>query len=160
INPTPGAIDVIGRPGTGVRSLTTAGDSLVIGGEISIVMEEGFSIASSSPPVGNLFAPLTAASFTEVPINSFNPDDQATYNHATSATIYDSLGNPHIMTQYFVKQPFDPLDPSTSPNHWQLFVLIDGQEVGDPDPTLPSPENTAPTRAMYNVHFNSDGTLN
>ncbi|HEY7883836.1 MAG TPA: flagellar hook-basal body complex protein [Cellvibrionaceae bacterium] len=160
INPTPGAIDIIGRPGTGIQSLTTAGDSLVVGGEISIVMEEGFSIASSSPPVGNLFAPLIATSFTEVPINSFNPDDQATYNHATSNRIYDSLGNPHIMSQYFVKQPFDPLDPSTSPNHWQMFVLIDGQEVGDPDPTLPSPENTVPTRAMYNVHFNSDGTLN
>lgn len=160
INPTAGQVDVIGRNGTGVQSLTTVTDSLVVGGEIEIVMEEGFSITDSTPAVGNLFAPLTPASFTEVPINSFDPDDQATYNHATSSTIFDSLGNPHIMTQYFVKQPYDPLDPSTSPNHWEMHVLIDGQEVGDPDPTLPSPENTLPTRATFNVHFNDDGTLN
>ncbi|MBU2887257.1 flagellar hook-basal body complex protein [Gilvimarinus agarilyticus] len=160
VNATPGVLDVIGRSGTGVQSLTGINDGLVIGGEVSIVMEEGYVIADSVPAVGNLFAPLTAASFTEVPINSFDPNDQATYNHATSATVHDSLGNPHTMTQYFVKQPYDPADASTSPNHWVMYVQVDGQEVGDPDPTLPSPENTLPTRASYNVHFNEDGSLN
>lgn len=160
VNPTPGVIDVIGRAGTGVQSLTSVNDGLVVGGEVSIVMEEGYTIADSVPAVGNLFAPLTSASFTEVPINSFDPNDQATYNHATSATVYDSLGNAHVMTQYFVKQPYDPADASTSPNHWVMYVQIDGQDVGDPDPTLPSPDNTLPTRASYNIHFNEDGSLN
>ncbi|MDO3382615.1 flagellar hook-basal body complex protein [Gilvimarinus algae] len=160
VNPTAGVIDVIGRSGTGVQNLSSTTDGLVVGGEVSIVMEEGFSVASSTPAVGNLFAPLTATSFTDVPINQFDPNDQATYNHGNSTTIYDSLGNPHIMTQYFVKQPFDPMDPSTSPNHWLMYVQIDGQNVGDPDPTLPSPQNTEATMASYNVHFNEDGTLN
>ncbi|MDO3385082.1 flagellar hook-basal body complex protein [Gilvimarinus sp. SDUM040013] len=160
INPTAGVIDVIGRSGTGVQNLSAINDGLVVGGEVSIIMEEGYVVADSVPAVGNLFAPLTAASFTDVPINSFDPNDQATYNHATSATVYDSLGNPHVMTQYFVKQPYDPADGSTSPNHWLMFVQIDGQDVGDPDPTLPSPENTLPTQASYNVHFNEDGSLN
>lgn len=160
INPAAGQVDVIGRNGTGLQSLTNVTDALTIGGEINIVMNEGFSVTNSTPVVGNLFAPLTPASFTEVPINSFDPNDQATYNHATSTQIFDSLGNPHIMTQYFVKQPYNPQDLSTSPNHWVMHVLIDGQEVGDPDPTLPSPENTLPARASFNVHFNDDGTLN
>jgi len=160
INPAAGQVDVIGRNGTGLQSLTNVTDALTIGGEINIVMNEGFSVTNSTPAVGNLFAPLIPASFTEVPINSFDPNDQATYNHATSVQIFDSLGNPHIMTQYFVKQPYNPQDLSTSPNHWVMHVLIDGQEVGDPDPTLPSPENTLPSRASFNVHFNDDGTLN
>lgn len=156
----PGVVDVIGRPGTPVQSLTTSTDGLVVGGDMNIVMDDGYVVTDSQPTVGNLFAPFTAASFTEVPINSFDPENQATYNHATSTTVFDSLGNPHVMTQYFVKQTYDPLDPSTSPNHWIMYALIDGQMVGDPDSTLPSPENTLATQAAYNVHFRENGTLN
>lgn len=155
-----GTMDVIGRSGTGTQTLNTLDDAAVIGGSIDVVMAEGFSITDSSPDVGNLFAPLTAASFEEIPINAFDPSDQATYNHSTSATVYDSLGNQHEMTQYFVKQPYDSEDPSTSRNHWEMYVQIDGENVGDPDSTLPSPENTEPTMASFNVHFNSDGSFN
>jgi len=55
--------------------------------------------------------------------NSFNSDDPNTYNHSTSTTIYDSLGNPHEMTQYFVKE-----DPAN--NAWKSYVEIDGERVG------------------------------
>ncbi|MDD4457582.1 MAG: flagellar hook-basal body complex protein, partial [Syntrophotalea acetylenica] len=33
----------------------------------------------------------------------FNPTDTATYNYSNSATIYDSLGNTHLLTTYFTK---------------------------------------------------------
>src|SRR5690606_18398622 len=36
--------------------------------------------------------------------------------------------------------------------------LIDGQEVGDPDPTLPFPENLEPTRYRKELYFNQDGS--
>ncbi|WP_111643291.1 flagellar hook-basal body complex protein [Marinimicrobium alkaliphilum] len=155
-----GNADVVGRTGTGTQTVDTLGDAVVIGGSVEITMQEGYALVESTPEVGNLFAPLTPDSFTEVAINAFDPNDQGTYNHSTSSTIYDSLGNPHVMTQYFVRQEYDPADASTSPNHWRMFVLIDGQDVGDPDTTLPSPENTLPTRAEFNVHFRSDGRLN
>lgn len=140
-------------------------NAVKIGGEISITMQEGYSIVSSQPttPVfgGSLFGSINVPNFfTEVPINSFDPNDQDTYNHATSATIFDSLGNSHVMRQYFVKQPYDAANPLTSPNHWQMYVQIDGENIGDPDPTLPSPQNTEPTMAVFNVHFLPDGTLN
>lgn len=155
----PGQVDIQGRAGTGLQTLNTTNDAAVIGGSISVLMEEGFAIVDSLPAVGNLFAPLTPASFTAVPINAFDPTNQNTYNHATSNNVFDSLGNPHIISQYFVKQPYDPSDLSTSPNHWVMYVQIDGQNVGDPDPSLPSPDNTLPTMAAFNVHFNADGSL-
>lgn len=154
-----GNLDVLGRTGTGVQNLASTTDAIIVGGDIKIVMDAGYTIASSTPAVGNLFAPLTAASFTDVPINAFDPKDQKSYNHATSSTVYDSLGNSHIMRSYFVKEKYDVNDPTTSPNHWKMYVQIDGQDVGDPDPTLPSPQNTLPTQAVYNVHFKPDGTL-
>jgi flagellar hook protein FlgE len=35
---------------------------------------------------------------------AFNVDDPTTYNHATSGTLYDSLGNPLTLTTYYKKQ--------------------------------------------------------
>ncbi|MEX1057784.1 MAG: flagellar hook-basal body complex protein, partial [Natronospirillum sp.] len=156
----PGTMDVIGRTGTGIQTVNTNSEDVVIGGSLTVQMDEGYSLMTASPSVGNLFAPLTDDSFSEIEINAFEPGDQSTFNHSTTSTVYDSLGNPHTLEQYFVRQPYDPNDPSTSPNQWVMHVQVDGQNVGDPDPTLPVPENTEPTMASFNVHFNSDGSLN
>jgi len=131
-----------------------------VGGTIEIVLDEGYSVSDPQPLADGLFAPFQADTFQPFTINEFNPLDQATFNHSTSLEIYDSLGNSHIMTQYFVKQDYDINDPTTQPNSWQMHVLIDGAEVGDPLTTLPPPQNTEATRATYNLAFNSDGTMN
>lgn len=141
-----------------VAGQDAASNSIVVGGQLSIVFDDGYDIAVQT--AGGLFQPLNDSQFTNIVINEFDPGDQATYNSATSMTIYDSLGIAHVMTQYFVKQEFDAADPTSAPNHWQVHVQIDGQDVGDPDTTLPAPDNTVATRATYNVFFNDDGTLN
>lgn len=133
-------------------------NSVVVGGVIDLVFDEGYALGA--PPDTRIFQPISPAEFTDIVINQFDPADQATYNSATSMTVYDSLGIPHVMTQYFVKQEYDPTDPTSAPNHWQTHILIDGQDVGDPDTTLPPPQNTLATRATYNVYFNDDGSLN
>ncbi len=166
------ALTVLGGPGTSPVALEVdaAGDgvgagaadagvnSAVVGGAIDIVLDEGYDIAPQT--AGGLFQPLSPTEFTDITINAFDPADQGTYNSATSMTVYDSLGIAHVMTQYFVRQEYDPNDPTTAPNHWQVHVQIDGQDVGDPDTTLPPPQNTVATRATYDLFFNDDGTLN
>lgn len=155
-----GAITVVGSDGLAQPTLQDTTNAVVVGGNLKIVMESGYAIKSTTPVVGNLFAPLTAASFTPVLINAFDPKDSKSYNHATSSTVYDSLGNAHVMRSYFVKEKYDANDPTTSPNHWKMYVQIDGENIGDPDPSLPSPDNTLPTMASYDVYFSADGTLN
>lgn len=158
-----GSAEIQGSQGTS-QIVNNTTDQVKIGGTVTVTMQEGYSIVSSQPTVpvfgGSLLGSINVPNFfTPVPINAFDPTDQATYNHATSTTIYDSLGNSHVMRQFFVKQPYDINDPTTSPNHWLMYVQIDGQNVGDPDPTLPSPQNTEPTMASFNVHFLPDGTI-
>ncbi len=157
-----GTVDITGRTFTTAQTLTNTptNQAVTVGGSIDMVLEEDYSVDTSTLAVGNLFAPVTSTTFTPLVINAFNPADQATYNHATSSTVYDSLGNAHVMTQYFVKQEYDPADPTTSPNHWKMYVQIDGNDVGDPDTTLPAPDNTLATQAEFNIHFNADGSLN
>lgn len=72
----------------------------------------------------------------------FNPSDPTSYNSATSTNIYDSQGNSHVMTQYFLK---------TGPNAWQMNVLIDGR-----NPATPA-TSTAPYTAV--LAFSASGQL-
>lgn len=144
--------------------VSNATDAVKIGGQVTVTMQEGYSLVSSAPTVpvygGSMFGSINVPNFfTPVPINAFDPQDQKTYNHATSTTVYDSLGNSHVMRQYFVKQPYDVTDPATSANHWVMYVQIDDQNVGDPDPSLPSPQNTEATMASFNLHFSPEGML-
>jgi flagellar hook protein FlgE len=48
----------------------------------------------------------------------FDPTDPLTFNNSTSVTVFDSLGDSHVMTYYFVK---------ASANEWNLFTAIDEQ---------------------------------
>ncbi|MEH6564872.1 MAG: flagellar hook protein FlgE [Halopseudomonas sp.] len=77
---------------------------------------------------------------------TFDPTNSASYNSSTSVKIYDSLGNPHDLTKYFVKN---------DANSWDMHVLIDGVAqqtavASDPSATPGSP---------VNLQFNSVGQL-
>lgn len=69
---------------------------------------------------------------TATPIDStttiFNPKDPSTYHSSTSTNIYDSQGNAHVLTQYFVK---------TDANTWRMNLLIDGRNPADPTSETP-----------------------
>lgn len=77
--------------------------------------------------------------------NQFNPLDQRTYNHATSTTIYDSLGNSHDLTQFYAKQP-SPGD-GVGVSEWSVYLQIDGEFVAG------TGENP------YQARFDQDGEL-
>jgi flagellar hook protein FlgE len=82
---------------------------------------------SESPPAPTteveffLNLPGNAAPPTNAP---FNVADPLSYNHATSLTLYDSLGAAHTGTMYFEK--------TANPNEWTTRLFIDGTAVGGP----------------------------
>lgn len=65
-----------------------------------------------------------------LPSASFDPNDPDTYTHSTSANIYDSLGNVHVLQSYFVK---------TGAGAWDVFATVDGSTVGYTAPAAPVP---------------------
>ncbi len=54
----------------------------------------------------------------------FDPSDPLTYNSATSVTVFDSLGDSHVMTYYFVKD-----NDAAAPNEWYVVSSVDDQLV-------------------------------
>lgn len=132
---------------TGVRAVVTAG------GDIDIILAEGYTLTNNTV-AGLGISPLDSATTTSSTIG-FDPTDSSTYNHSTAQTIYDSLGNPHILQQYFIKQPIDPANVAGTANRWQMAVQIDGHNVGVPTNTA-DPVNTA-TLAVYDLEFTPRG---
>jgi flagellar hook protein FlgE len=51
----------------------------------------------------------------------FSPTDPTSYNWSTAATIYDSLGNPHVLTTYYVKNT-----PTPTGTDWDVYSTLDG----------------------------------
>ncbi len=52
----------------------------------------------------------------------FDPTDPQSYNNSTSTAVYDSLGNIHQATFFFIKDAL--------PNQWQVAMTVDGNQVG------------------------------
>jgi flagellar hook protein FlgE len=59
----------------------------------------------------------------------FDPNDVTTFNKSFATPVYDSLGNQHEMTQYFVKD---------DTNSWKMHVLINGRNPAAPEKTDPA----------------------
>ncbi len=85
-----------------------------------------------------------------VPPNStFSRDDPRSYNWSTSTTVFDSLGNEHILALYAVSNP--PVPPTVPPTGvWEIYATLD---------------NTSPTNTGVNggvaatLTFNDSGVL-
>ncbi|MFH7566437.1 flagellar hook protein FlgE [Oceanimonas smirnovii] len=64
------------------------------------------------------------ANATPLDPNNFDASDSSTYSSSTSVTIYDSLGEPHTLTKYFVKD-----NSVAGSNTWQMHAYVDGNDV-------------------------------
>lgn len=92
---------------------------------------------------------------------AFNPTNPLSYNNTTSVTVYDSQGNAHIATTYYVK--------TATPNEWDAYLYLGGQGVepalfGPPVVPPPLPPGTAlaplgTPPAPIQMTFNAQGAL-
>ncbi|MDO6442115.1 MULTISPECIES: flagellar hook protein FlgE [unclassified Marinobacter] len=126
-----------GTPADSVSTPITVSGDVNVTGDRSIVGLSGLGADTDF-----------ADAYTNSPIritNEFNPLDQRTYNHATSTSIFDSLGNSHEMTQFFVKEPSPGNGVGVS--QWSVYLQIDGEMVAGTDTT------------PYTARFDQDGTL-
>lgn len=96
--------------------------------------------AADNPPRATTSIELAAnlpATAQPPAIGVFDPADVDSFNHATSMTIYDSLGTAQVATFYFVRD--------AAANSWTMHAYVDGQRV-TPD-------------AGQTLAFGSDGRL-
>jgi flagellar hook protein FlgE len=88
---------------------------------------------------------------------SFNPSQSATYNSSTSVVMYDSLGQSHTVTQYFVKDKTAANNTNGDPtNVWRVFNYVDNKPV-DINGGYNTTNTTIPNAAT--LVFDSSGAI-
>lgn len=87
---------------------------------------------------------------------AFSLTDPTSYNNSTSVTVFDSLGNSHILQTFYVR--VDPASaarpaPTGANAQWDVFATVDGVLING---TAAAP---APTNAVGTLAFNNLGAL-
>ncbi|MCF6434665.1 MULTISPECIES: flagellar hook protein FlgE [Pseudoalteromonas] len=76
--------------------------------------------ASGSPrATSTIYSSFNVDSREQVPTIPFDPTEGASFNSSTSTTVYDSLGEPHVMQLFFRK---------SAANTWEVFGTLDGTQ--------------------------------
>lgn len=167
---------IVSNDGAKLKGLIADANGLITGGNPQSLQVETTDLAPSATTGLDMsfnldareLSPNTgvaaAAGFTP-----FDPTTPSTFNHSTSQTVFDDLGLPHVMSQYFVKQNPDPLaaDPlnTGASNTWDVYVLIDGEQVWDENAAAPSETSVADPgppiafRPGFQIGFTSAGIL-
>ena len=81
-----------------------------------------------------------------------DPTDPTTYNHTSSITIYDSQGNAHIASMYYVAQTED--GTAVGANQWDAYFFVDGEAFDTNGTHRPTADiaNHVPTAMSFNTN--------
>ena len=113
------------------------------------------------PPLSTskVAATLSLDSRSAVPATpAFDPNDPTSYNNSTSVSVFDSLGNPHVLSLYFVK--------NVAANAWDINANVDGTPVanlnlgagaGNPLPLAFNSSGAMTTAMPANISINLNG---
>lgn len=96
------------------------------------------SLANIAPQAtANATLSLNLDSRSTPPAAAFNVTDPTTYNSSTAMTVYDSQGNSHTLSLYFV---------NTASNTWSVYGAADGSTLNTGNP-------------LGTLNFNSSGAM-
>jgi flagellar hook protein FlgE len=125
-------------------NLTTATGEAVQGWtEVNGVLNTNAPPGNITIPVGTVQPPVTSKNISfDMNLNAAAVPGGADATFATSVTVYDSLGNSHIVTATFIKDP-------TTAGQWNYSIVL-------PDGDLQTPPFTPLTGS---VAFDSNGKL-
>ncbi len=144
---------------------TVTSTSLNAATAIQLPASTGSPLASTEIEIGlNLDSTATALNPA-----LFDPTASNTYTNSTSSTVYDSLGESHVLTYYFIKdlpRAATVAEPAPTnllggdPNQWQMFTYLDGANVPVNGGTaIASTGSAADGLFPAQFNFNADGTL-
>lgn len=112
--------------GSLVTAIQTAIDQSSLKGRVKVSGDSTSAVTFTSARSGHLSSievtgtPATLLPVTTTPGDNakFSINDPSSYTSSTSQTVYDSLGNPHTQSLYFVK--------TAKANTWDVYSSLDG----------------------------------
>lgn len=137
--------------GSGTVVATTLQDTV----SLRLPQTSGTPVATTEAKVSvNLSAnssiPANDPQWTTSSPYAFSRFDPDTYNYSSSTVVYDSVGNPSTLTNYYVRQTAPGGSNTTST--WLVYSFVGGQQ-------LSSDVNQADPPVPLTMTFDSNGTL-
>lgn len=129
---------IVNAQGKNLTGYTMANGVLSTGSPANLQISTNDLAPQATTAVSGLFN-LDSRGTALVSAN-FDPTDPTTYHHSTSVNVYDSLGNSHIMQNFFVK---------TGAGAWDVYTTADGSPTANTPPAAPVP--------TANMMFNGTG---
>ncbi len=127
---------IVSNTGSKLQGYAVDADNNLLSGNMSNIQIKTASLEAKATDRLGFVANFDAtAKVIDQRKNPFDPNNPASFNSSYTSKVFDSLGNPHTITQYFTK---------TDANNWEVNVQVDGS---------PQPVNTV------DVAFNPDGSL-
>jgi flagellar hook protein FlgE len=117
----------------------------------------------SPKTTGNITVGLNLDSRNDAPtVATFDPSNPLSYNSSTSVTVYDSLGNTHVLSMYFVYDdaPAAPALFTGAESAWYVRYALDG--VANPTTTgghVPSSTANITDGDNMRLEFDANGKL-
>ncbi|QEI07219.1 flagellar hook protein FlgE [Pigmentiphaga aceris] len=128
--------------------------------------EQGVNLDSRVAPIATLTPPTSATPGPVTP-KPFDPLDTSTFTKATSLTVFDTLGNSHVLTTYYRKvQPEAALVNGevqySGDVKWEVYAGLDGKiTTGTPPVSIVGSDAGAladpATGKIAELKFNSSG---
>jgi len=125
--------DMQGKYLTGYPASTDTPPVILQGADPQKLTVPQSSMAAKASTTGQMVVNLDSNSAIIPSTLPFNPENSATYNYVTSMTAFDSLGNIHNVSMYFVK---------TAVNTWNLYPI---------DRSISPPPASTPTTLLFNA---------
>jgi flagellar hook protein FlgE len=110
------------------QSLAPKATSLL---EVGLNLNSSVGITSTPPSTSDI--PFVNTSWTGSAGGSNGVPNPSTYNNTTNTTVYDSLGNAHVVSMYFIKaNTVDSTSPNAgSANTWYVGITVDGVDASN-----------------------------
>jgi len=124
------------------------------GGDPSDIQVQNTGLVEANPTANMTFTTNLDASSAELGVGAINPADTTTFNYSASSQVFDSLGEPHLISAFWRLE-------DTLTNTWGTGYTIDGdpatyQALGgltfDPDGKLPDTDGDGePNPVIENI---------
>ncbi len=108
--------------------VTATGEQVQGWTETDGVLDTNGPVGHITIPTGTVLAPVTTSNFSfDVNLNAAAQAGTSTGTYSTSVTVYDSLGNSHVVTASFTE--------STTPGQWNYSLSVPDSDVANPPAT-------------------------
>lgn len=125
-----------------LQGFKAVNNAIPAGGSVSDIQIDNAALPASATSKVGFKTNLDSNSVT--PAGVFDPNDSTSYNYQSSDKMFDSLGNLHDITTYYVK---------TSANNWSVNVYVDGASVGSGSLTFSTSGQLTSSTGLNNLSY-------